>query len=131
VIAIRDMKAQIEDRIQRDASVRQQGDPLKTKFTDVEGEIYQYRNQSNQDPLNFPIKLNNKLAALMGAVQGVSGRPPAQTFAVFEHLSNELQTQLDQLQILITTDLGQLNRTLEQRNLDPIRPPAPRQRVVT
>jgi photosystem II stability/assembly factor-like uncharacterized protein len=131
VIAIRDIKSQIDDRIEKDASVSAQGDPLKTKFTEVEGEIYQYRNQSNQDPLNFPIKLNNKLGALMGAVQGVRGRPPAQTYEVFEYLSSELQTELDRIQVLITTDLEQFNRMLRDKGLDPIQPPAPRQRVVT
>ena len=32
----------------------------------VEEELYQVRNQSSQDPLNYPIKLNNKIAALTG-----------------------------------------------------------------
>jgi hypothetical protein len=131
VIAIRDIKSQIDDRIEKDATVSAQGDPLKTKFTEVEGEIYQYRNQSNQDPLNFPIKLNNKLGALMGAVQGVRGRPPAQAYEAFEYLSSELQTELDRIQELITTDLDQFNRMLRDKGLDPIQPPAPRQRVVT
>jgi len=31
----------------------------------VEEDLYQVRNRSNQDPLNFPIKLNNQIAALM------------------------------------------------------------------
>jgi hypothetical protein len=131
VISIRDIKSQIDDRIEKDASVRQQGDPLKTKFTDVEGEIYQYRNQSSQDPLNFPIKLNNKIGALMSAVQGVRGRPPAQTYEVFEYLSDELQAELDRIQVLITTDLEQFNRMLRDKGLDPVQPPASRQRVVT
>ena len=34
----------------------------------VEGEIYQVRNRSNQDPLNFPIKVNNRLANLLSMV---------------------------------------------------------------
>jgi hypothetical protein len=43
--------------------------------TGIEGEIYQYRNQSSQDPLNFPIKLNNKLAALQGVVESADSKP--------------------------------------------------------
>jgi hypothetical protein len=33
-------------------------------ISDVEDDIYQVKNQSGQDPLNFPIKINNRLANL-------------------------------------------------------------------
>jgi hypothetical protein len=126
VIAMRDIKTQVDDRVGRDGSIRQEGDQLKTKFTDVEGEIYQYRNQSNQDPLNYPIKLNNKIAALMGAVEGVDGRPTRQSFEVFELLSGLLDQQLNRMEVLIRTDLEEFNRLLQSKGLDPIRPPARR-----
>jgi hypothetical protein len=64
-------------------------------------------------------------------VQGVRGRPPAQTYEVFEYLSDELQAELDRIQVLITTDLEQFNRMLRDKGLDPVQPPASRQRVVT
>ena len=44
----------------------------------MEGEIYQVKNQSNQDPLNFPIKLNNKIAALQGVIESADVRPTEQ-----------------------------------------------------
>jgi hypothetical protein len=129
VIAMRDIKTQVDDRVGRDGSIRQEGDQLKTKFTDVEGEIYQYRNQSNQDPLNYPIKLNNKLAALQGAVEGVHGAPTAQTYVVFEELSGRLDVQLEALNQIIITDLAEFNRLLQSKGLEPI--PDPRARPVT
>ena len=60
----------------------------------MEGEIYQYRNRSSQDPLNFPIKLNNKLAALQGIVESGDYRPTDQSQAVFKELSAQLDVQL-------------------------------------
>jgi len=131
VIDIRDIKTQVDDRIGKDASVQEPGDELKDKFTAVEGEIYQYRNQSNQDPLNFPIKLNNKIAALMGQVEGVDGRPTAQAYEVFDYLTDQLDTQLNQLNVLITTDLAEFNRLLREKGLDPIQPPERRLRPIT
>jgi photosystem II stability/assembly factor-like uncharacterized protein len=131
VIDIRDIKTQVDDRAGKDASVKQPGDQLKEKFTGVEGEIYQYRNQSNQDPLNFPIRLNNKIAALMGAVEGVDGRPTAQAYEVFDLLAERLATQLSRLDVLIDTDLAAFNRLLQQKGLEPIRVPATRKKVVT
>ena len=121
VIAIRDVKTQVDDRIGKDGSIRLQGDGLKIKFTDVEGEIYQYRNQSSQDPLNFPIKLNNKIAALMGAVEGVDGRPTRQSYEVFDYLSAQLDQQMGRLDVLIRTDLEEFNRLLQSKGLDPIK----------
>ena len=86
----------------------------------VEGEIYQVRNRSGQDPLNFPIKLNNKLAALLGHVSGAEDRPTAQSYAVFEKLSGELDVQLEQLMIVLQQDIGRLNEMLRSMGLDAI-----------
>ena len=71
VVRIRSLKTQIADRIAKasDATIKAAGQSLTDKLTDVEGEIYQYRNRSSQDPLNYPIRLNNKLAALQGIVE--------------------------------------------------------------
>ena len=44
--------------------------------------------QSSQDPLNFPIKLNNKIAALQGVIESADVRPTEQTYSVFRTLSN-------------------------------------------
>src|SRR5690606_15668755 len=101
----------------------------RQKFAAVEEELYQVRNQSNQDPLNYPIKLNNKLAALQGAVEGVHGAPTAQTYVVFEELSQRLDVQLEALNRIIVTDLAEFNRLLQSKGLEPI--PDPRGRPIT
>ena len=68
VIKVRDIKGQIDERLEQtdDEEVEVQAEVVDDNLSVVEAEIYQVRNQSNQDPLNFPIKLNNKLAALLG-----------------------------------------------------------------
>ena len=50
---------------------------LMKPLTAVEEEVYQMKNRSGQDPLNYPIKLNNKIAALTGVVEAptTSRRP--------------------------------------------------------
>ena len=76
VIRIRNLKSQIADRTGKasDQSLKAVAQTLTDKLTDVEGEIYQYRNRSSQDPLNYPIRLNNKLAALQGIVESGDNR---------------------------------------------------------
>ena len=57
MLRIRNLKTQIADRVGKSSSpqVSPVAEALAGKLTEVEGEIYQYRNRSSQDPLNFPI----------------------------------------------------------------------------
>jgi photosystem II stability/assembly factor-like uncharacterized protein len=122
VLRIRDLKDQIADRIRKanDAKITAAGEALTEKLTAVEGEIYQYRNRSGQDPLNFPIKLNNKLAALQSIVEAGDYRPTDQSYAVFKELSAQLDAQLAKLDALVRGDLAVLNRMLVKKKLAPI-----------
>jgi photosystem II stability/assembly factor-like uncharacterized protein len=120
VVLIRDVNAAIADRVEKDPSVRPQGEALKQKLSAVEEQLYQVRNRSNQDPLNYPIRLNNRIAALLGAVEGVDGRPTRQAYQVFEVLNGLLDAQLQQLKRLLDTDLAEFNDLLRARGLEPI-----------
>ena len=57
----------------------------------VEADLYQVKNQSGQDPLNFPIKTNNRLASLLGMTLRGEGKPTANIYPIFEDLKKELQ----------------------------------------
>lgn len=82
------------------------------KLSAVEGELYQVRNRSRQDPLNYPIKLNDKLAGLIGVAESAEARPTDQSEAVFAALSAELDRQLAALEAIIGSDMPKLNRQL-------------------
>jgi hypothetical protein len=66
-------------------------------ISQIEENLYQVRNQSSQDPLNFPIKLNNKLASLMRVVESGDYKPTAGSYKVFEELKAELAIEINQL----------------------------------
>jgi photosystem II stability/assembly factor-like uncharacterized protein len=123
VLRIRSIKAQIADRERQatDPALKTAAQGLADRFTDVEGEIYQHRLRSGQDPLNYPIRLNNKLAALQGVVESGDYRPTEQSYAVFKDLSARLDKQLSQLDALIKGDLVTLNKSLEAARLAPIK----------
>ena len=99
VLRIRSLKDQIADRLGKtnDAAIKEAGKALADSLTDVEGEIYQYRNRSSQDPLNFPIRLNNKLAALQGLVESGDSKQTDQSYVVFQDLSTRLQHEIQRL----------------------------------
>src|SRR5262249_31127416 len=76
----------------------------------------------SQDPLNFPIKLNNKIAALQGVVESADTRPTEQTYSVFRTLSSSLDDQLQKLDATVKTKLPATNQLLQRQKLDPIKP---------
>jgi hypothetical protein len=120
---IRGIEGQVEERVAArpgDEALSAAAETLLAALDAVEGEIYQVRNQSNQDPLNFPIKLNNRIAALMGVVQNADGRPTEQSYEVFELLSGELDRQLARLSEVLETELGRFNELLDARDLEPV-----------
>jgi hypothetical protein len=122
VIRIRTIKDQIADRVAKasDEKVKQVGTALAERLTDVEGEIYQHRNRSSQDPLNYPIRLNNKLAALQGTVEGGDAKPTDQSYAVFKQLSGRLDNELARLDAVLKSDVAALNTLLARARLPPI-----------
>ncbi len=119
VIRIRDVRSQVDDRAQRaaDPAVSAAADSLRARLGAVEEAVYQVRLQSNQDPLNYPIRLNNKLAALLGVVESAEARPTDQTYTVFDELSKRLDAQLERLGELLGTDVAALNDLLRARRL--------------
>ena len=63
----------------------------------IESSIYQVKNQSGQDPLNFPIKVNNRLAYLRKSVESGDGLPTSGSIEVFNLLKEELSVYLSEL----------------------------------
>lgn len=124
IIQIRDVKKQIDDLVKRvgpqSKPIADAGTALTRKLTDVEEALYQTRNQSSQDPLNFPIRLNNKLAALLGVVSGSETPPTDQSFAVYEELSADINAQLQKLAQIMKTDVPAFNQLVKDQNIPAI-----------
>ena len=90
------------------------------ELTAVEEDVYQVRNQSNQDPLNFPIKTNNRLASLLRVVQAGDGKPIGNIEPIFNDLQAELKAETDRLQRALTTYLPRFNQAAQRAGLQPI-----------
>jgi hypothetical protein len=124
VIAIRRVKAQVADRLKRsaDGRLKEGAATLTTNASGVEENIYQVRNQSNQDPLNFPIKVNNRLANLMSMAERGDGRPTTNMPEIFGILSTELKGYTDRLAEVWARDLKAVNDQLTRLGLPLIDP---------
>ena len=90
--------------------------------SEVEANIYQVRNRSNQDPLNFPIKVNNRIANLLSMLESGDGAPNDGMREVFDIMVAELAGYTERLQEVWDTDLAAVNAELERLGLDPLDP---------
>ncbi|MCC6433167.1 MAG: glycosyl hydrolase, partial [Gemmatimonadaceae bacterium] len=124
VIAIRRVKSQLDDRLKKnsDAALKSTGETLRTSALDVEDDVYQVKNQSGQDPLNFPIKVNNRLANLLSMSERGDGPPGTYMPEIFDILTKELKGYTDRLQTIWKTDLVAVNKELARLKLPPLDP---------
>jgi photosystem II stability/assembly factor-like uncharacterized protein len=124
VIAIRRMNLQLEDRLAQsdDSALAEAAERLKTNASEVEANIYQVRNRSNQDPLNFPIKVNNRLANLLSMVERGDGAPNDGMREVFDIMVEELDGYTARLDEIWATDLAAVNNELARLGLEAVDP---------
>jgi hypothetical protein len=69
-------------------------DQIKAQMKEIEETLYQTQNRSGQDPLNFPIRLNNKLAHLTSVVGSGDYRPTDSSEEVRKELTAQIDVQL-------------------------------------
>jgi hypothetical protein len=96
----------------------------------IENNIHMTSNKSSQDPLNYGIRINNRLAFLMADQQRGDYRPTDQAEEAFEVISGELAVQLDALDVLLAEELEEINalgndlgvKILSDRGLGKVKP---------
>lgn len=91
---------------------------MKEAFGAIEKELYQTKNRSNQDPLNFPIKLTNKLAHLNSLVSRDDFPPTDQDIAVKNELTAKINAQLKAFDALVDKEVVTFNNAFNQLKLD-------------
>ncbi|HSK70534.1 MAG TPA: hypothetical protein VK892_02480, partial [Pyrinomonadaceae bacterium] len=124
---IRDLRKQLEDlsarlRAPEQKDLRDRAAEIMKNLTAVEEELVQTKIRSSQDALNYPIKLNNKLAALVSAVDSADYPPTAQSFDVYNDLTAKIDAQLARLAEIKAKDIAAFNRMFAEKNLPVIIP---------
>ncbi len=143
-LQIRDKHTEINEAINRIRSIREQADlwtkrskdldagqaikdaakSLGKKLDDIEGELIQKDAKSSQDTLNFPVKLNSKLAALGNSVGAGDTAPTKQQQDLFTDLSTRIAVHLDALTALEKDDVAAFNTLVRDAALPAITPVA-------
>ena len=125
---IRQLRTQLEGlktRLQADAESDQSTaalieeiDLLLETVDPIEKSLYQTQNESRQDPLNYPIRLNNKLTSLMRTVDVGDARPTDGAVAVRDELRDRIESELGQLDSVWSENVPALNSRIQSMGID-------------
>ncbi len=140
LISVRDKLTETHQAIIDIRSIRDQLNTLKAKIKDndalkpiatkasaidsaltvVEKELYQTKNKSGQDPLNYPIRLNNKLAHV-GSTVGFGDYPPTrQAKQVKDELVAKIDAQLAIFRKVKNEQLPEFNKMVKEKEIDAV-----------
>ena len=98
--------------------VVEKAEAINKSISDVEKTLYQTKNKSRQDPLNFPIRLNNKLAHLNSLTRMGSYKPTDQAIAFKDKITRDIDTQLSKLYAIFNEEVKQLNQKVKESQID-------------
>jgi hypothetical protein len=123
IIQMRDLRDQmtaLNKRLKndpREKAVADAGKALDKKMTEVEEALIQTKAKSGQDVLNFPVRLNNHLAALGGVVGSADSAPTKQSYEVFDTVSKDVDAQLAKWKMIVSTDVAAYNNLVKQQEV--------------
>ena len=120
IIEMRELKKQMKgfSKQHDNPMVKENITMLDSIITDIEKALYQTQNKSRQDPLNFPIRLTNKLAHLNSLSQMSDGPPTASMVEVKEELTAEIDEQLAAFRTLKKEEISKLNDLIRSQITD-------------
>jgi photosystem II stability/assembly factor-like uncharacterized protein len=91
---------------------------MKKGFEEIEKALYQTQNRSGQDPLNFPIRLTNKLAHLNRLVSIDDFPPTDQDIAVKNELTTKINAELKVFDSMVDKEIEEFNKAFNDLNLN-------------
>ncbi len=120
---IRDLRAQLKalrKRLSGDAAGKEllaAADELDKKMTPIEEAFIQPKLKSTQDSLNYPLRLDGKLAVLAGVVESADTPPTQQSYELFDALSQQVEAQLARWGEIASRDLPALNERMQKESV--------------
>ena len=91
---------------------------LEEQLSNIEKELYQTKNRSGQDPLNFPIRLTNKLGHLNSLVRMGDFAPTDQDIAVKNELTAKIEKQLSEFNTILNDEIKAFNTAFNTKQLN-------------
>ena len=119
---IREVRKQINDfmALQGKDTVKEikiLGDTINKRMTKIEEALYQTKAKSGQDVLNYPIRLNDKIAGLYNYAASGNYAPTVQVKEAYADLSGQADAELGKLKTIFLVDIPRLNQLIREKQL--------------
>jgi hypothetical protein len=117
---IREVRGQINEvkELSDNEEIQAKADEILEKMKGVEENLYQTKNRSGQDPLNYPIKLNNRLGHL-NSLEGIGDfRPTEQAIQFKDEVIALIDVELNKLEDIWESDIPGLNTLVRDNAVD-------------
>jgi hypothetical protein len=110
------ISAEIKGRSESSGAV-EAGEAVREKLTAIEDVLIQAKSKSSQDPLNYPVRLDNKIAALASVAAAADARPTDQSRELFKELAGQAEVEIAKLKEIVETDIPNLNKQLRDADI--------------
>lgn len=107
----------LKGKISGDKEMKDLIEDFESKLTVIENTIHMTKNQSRQDPLNYGIRINNRLAFLMADSQRGDYPPTDQSLQFFEEIKKELAAEMTALNQLLEEYIGTINSKVSDNKI--------------
>ncbi|CAN5167197.1 hypothetical protein BH09BAC2_BH09BAC2_14400 [soil metagenome] len=119
---IRELRKQINDFVAMQGKdtlgeIKILSDSINKRITRIEEALYQTKAKSGQDVLNYPIRLNDKIAGLYSYAASGNYAPTAQVKEVYQTLSAQADIELQKFKTILNTDVVRLNQLIREKQL--------------
>lgn len=120
-LQLEDWEKRTRDR-QNHEAISRAARALKEKLSPIEDELTQSKAKTRQDTMNWPVKLNGKLAWLGAVVASAQAAPTRQAYELFEDLTSRIDVQLQRLHEIIDIDVAAFNGLMSESDVPAIIP---------
>jgi hypothetical protein len=119
---IRKVKAQVKDIMSKTDvdTIQVSGKKIIADMTAIEEALYQTKNRSGQDPLNYPIRLNNKLGHL-NSLMGMGDNAPTESAVAFKkEVTAEIDKYLQEMKAILSKTVPNFNELVKSNQVNAI-----------
>ena len=99
------------------AAVLEAAKRVTAELTAVEDVLIQGKSKSSQDPLNYPVKLDDKIAAVAALAAGADARPTDQSRELFKELADKAEAEIAKLKTIMESEVPNLNALLKDAGI--------------
>ena len=121
IIDIRNIKNNmifISEKTRGNIELQEMINDYLTDVSEIENNIHMTKNQSRQDPLNYGIRINNRIAFLLADSQRGDYPPTDQSKEFFIQVKGELDSEIMKLDALIDKHSQKIENYLEENKIE-------------